>query len=63
MAGSKIYTIVGIIIFSWLAFTMLKNNFDYIKMDGAKECQEQGGEWRAYSQECILEEIKKSPVE
>jgi hypothetical protein len=32
------------------------NNFNYIKMDAAKICSEQGGTWRAHSQECIFED-------
>jgi hypothetical protein len=56
MAGSRIYTLVGIIIFTSLAYMMFMNNFNYIKMDAAKLCTEQGGVWRAHSQECILDQ-------
>jgi hypothetical protein len=56
MAGSRIYTLIGIIIFASLAYMMFMNNFNYIKMDAAKICSEQGGTWRAHSQECIFED-------
>ena len=59
MAGARIYTIIGLLIFAWLAYTMFMNNYRYIKMDHAKLCVEQGGEWRAFSQECIFEEQSK----
>jgi hypothetical protein len=59
MAGAKIYALVGIIIFGFLAYTMFKNNFDYISMDLAQKCIDDGGEWRSFSQECILDETKK----
>ena len=55
-----IYILVGVVVFGWLTFTMFKNNFDYIKMDAAAQCTKEGGEWRAYSQECIKE---KAPAE
>lgn len=59
MAGARIYTIVGIIIFTLLGFWMFRNYFEYIKMDYSGLCLEQGGEWRAYSQECIFPESNK----
>jgi hypothetical protein len=59
MAGSRIYTIIGLLIFGWLAYTMFMNNFSYIKMDLAQKCADEGGEWRAFSQECVFDEKKK----
>ena len=60
VAGSRIYSIVGLIIFGTLAYVMFMNYFSYITTDYAKECLDQGGQWQAASEECILE--KKSPV-
>ena len=31
MAGSRIYALIGIIIFGFLAYVMFMNNFNYIK--------------------------------
>jgi hypothetical protein len=56
VAGSRIYTLIGIVIFSLLAYMMFMNNFNYIKMDAAKICTDQGGTWHAHTQECILED-------
>jgi hypothetical protein len=56
ITGSKVYSLIGIIIFSFLAYVMFMNNFNYIKMDAAKLCSERGGTWHAYSQECISNE-------
>ena len=55
VAGSRIYTLVGVIIFGTLAYVMFMNYFSYITTDYAKECLEQGGKWMPASEECIFD--------
>jgi hypothetical protein len=59
VAGSRIYALIGIIIFGTLAFVMFKNNFDYMTIDYAQLCAEDGGEWHSEEEECILEKEVK----
>lgn len=59
VAGSKIYSIIGIIIFGFLAYVMFMNYFTYITTDYAQQCIEDGGVWQPDSEECIFEEREK----
>tara|TARA_B100001989_G_C24472539_1_gene430023 strand:+ start:267 stop:470 length:204 start_codon:yes stop_codon:yes gene_type:complete len=58
--GSIIYTLIGILIFGFLAYVMFNNYYRYIGTDWRGLCIEQGGTWDMLEEECLLEE--KSPV-